>query len=30
MLIEHVKNSKLMELASEKEWCTAVREGCNL
>ena len=30
MLIEHVKNSKLMELASEKEWCTAVREGCTL
>ena len=30
MLIEHVKNSKLTELASEKEWHTAVGEGHNL
>ena len=30
MLIEHVKNIKLMVLASEKEWHTTVREGHNL
>ena len=27
MLIEHVQNIKLTELASEKEWCTVVGEG---
>ena len=30
MLIEHVKNSTLTELASEREWWTAVREGLTL
>ena len=30
MLIEYVKNSMLTELASEREWHTAVREGHTL
>ena len=30
MLIEHVKNSTLTELTSEREWGTAVREGYTL